>query len=147
MYRSEEDIQLLTELAGVLDQTVTDAGLSSGSYLILRELAAAPEPAAITGLAERLRAEPEAIAALSGRLVESGLAAARPNGVEATDAGRERAAALEERANEAMRAYVMERPHSATVYGLVASMQSGRFTVEDLLAFLQEGPGDAEDEM
>jgi len=26
------------------------------------------------------------------------------------------------------------------VYGLVASMQSGRFTVEDLLAFLAEGP-------
>ena len=48
--------------------------------------------------------------------------------------------ALEDRANEAMRAYVMERPHTATVYGLVASMQSGRFTVEDLLEFLAEGP-------
>ena len=44
-----------------------------------------------------------------------------------------------------MRAYVMERPHTATVYGLVASMQSGRFTVEDLLEFLAEGP-DGEDE-
>jgi hypothetical protein len=39
-----------------------------------------------------------------------------------------------------MREYVMNRPHTATVYGLVASMQSGRFTVEDLLAFLAEGP-------
>jgi len=26
------------------------------------------------------------------------------------------------------------------VYGLVGSMQSGRFTVEDLLEFLAEGP-------
>jgi hypothetical protein len=39
-----------------------------------------------------------------------------------------------------MRAYVLERPHTATVYGLMAAMQSGRFTVEDLLAFLAEGP-------
>ena len=60
--------------------------------------------------------------------------------MEATDSGRERARALEDGANEAMRAYVMERPHTATVYGLVASMQSGRFTVEDLLEFLAEGP-------
>ena len=65
---------------------------------------------------------------------------ARANGVEATDSGRERAQALEDQANEAMRAYVMERPHTATVYGLVASMQSGRFTVVDLLEFLAEGP-------
>ncbi len=39
-----------------------------------------------------------------------------------------------------MRDYVLERPHTATVYGLVASMQSGRFTVRDLLEFLAEGP-------
>jgi hypothetical protein len=39
---------------------------------------------------------------------------------------------------------VLERPHSATIYGLVASMQAGRFTVEDLIAFLLEG--DDEDE-
>ena len=45
-------------------------------------------------------------------------------------------------ANEAMRAYVLKRPHTATVYGLVASMQSGRFTVEDLLEFLAQGPTD-----
>ncbi len=28
--------------------------------------------------------------------------------------------------------------HTATVYGLVASMQSGRFTVTDLMEFLME---------
>ena len=39
-----------------------------------------------------------------------------------------------------MRAYVLERPHTATVYGLVAAMQTGRFTLEDLLAFIAEGP-------
>jgi len=38
----------------------------------------------------------------------------------------------------------MERPHTATVYGLVASMQAGRFTVEDLIAFISEGPTDPE---
>ena len=37
------------------------------------------------------------------------------------------------------RAYVVDRPHTATVYGLVASMQAGRFTVEDLIEFLAEG--------
>ena len=47
---------------------------------------------------------------------------------------------VESSANEAMRAHVLERPHSATVYGLVAAMQSGRFTVEDLIEFLEEGP-------
>ena len=46
----------------------------------------------------------------------------------------------------AMRAYVLERPHTATVYGLVASMQAGRFTVEDLLEMIAQGPSDAEDE-
>jgi hypothetical protein len=35
---------------------------------------------------------------------------------------------------------VVDRPHTATVYGLVAAMQGGRFTVEDLLAFLAQGP-------
>jgi len=39
---------------------------------------------------------------------------------------------------------VLERPHSATVYGLMASMQAGRFTVEDLIEFLMEDE-DAED--
>lgn len=145
MYRDEEDLQLLAELAGVLDQTVSEAGLSSGPYLVLRELIAHPGANAVTDLATRLSASPDEVAEMCGRLVGAGLAEARPNGVEATAAGAERAATLEERANEAMRAYVMERPHTATVYGLVASMQSGRFTVEDLLAFLAEGSGDAEE--
>ena len=140
MLRDEDDLQLLAELGGVLDQTVSAAGLSSGSYLVLRELVSTPGPNAITGLAERLGADPDEIADLCGRLVQSDLAATRANGVEATEAGLAAAATLEEQANEAMRAYVVERPHTATVYGLVASMQSGRFTVEDLLAFLAEGP-------
>lgn len=139
MYRDEDDLQLLAELAGVLDQTVTAAGLSAGSYLVLRELVASPGPNPVTELAARLSASPDEVAGLCGRLVEDDWAAARPNGVEATDSGLARARDLEDRANEAMRAYVVERPHTATVYGLVASMQSGRFTVEDLLAFLAEG--------
>ena len=142
MYRDEDDLQLLAELAGVLDETVTAAGLSAGSYLVLRELVAAPGPEPVTDLARRLSADPEEVAGLCGRLVQGELAAARPAGVEATARGRERAAALEAEANEAMRAYVLERPHTATVYGLVAAMQSGRFTVEDLLAFIAEGPSE-----
>lgn len=140
MYRDEDDLQLLAELAGVLDQTVTDAGLSQGPYLVLRELAAHEGPNAVTDLAARLGGGADEVATLCGRLVEAGLAEARPNGVAATAEGAATAAALEERANEAMRAYVMERPHTATVYGLVAAMQSGRFTVEDLLRFIAEGP-------
>jgi hypothetical protein len=146
VYRDEDDLQLLAELAGVLDETVTAAGLSPGSYLVLRELVAHPGPNAVTELAARLGGSADEVALLCGRLVEDGLAATRPNGVEATGPGRERAAALEERANESMLAYVMERPHTATVYGLVASMQSGRFTVEDLLEFLAEGPSGAEED-
>ena len=49
MLRDEEDLQLLAELAGVLDQTVSDAGLSAGAYLILRELVASPGPHPVTG--------------------------------------------------------------------------------------------------
>ena len=70
----------------------------------------------------------------------------RARGVEATEEGVATAAALEERANDAMLAYVIERPHTATVYGLVAAMQSGRFTVEDLLRFIAEGPSDGDPE-
>ena len=66
----------------------------------------------------------------------------RPNGVSATALGRARVALLEQEANTAIRAYVIERPHTATVYGLVASMQAGRFTIEDLIAFIAEGPTD-----
>ena len=140
MLRDEEDLQLLAELAGVLDQTVSDAGLSAGAYLILRELVADPEPHPVTGLAERLGAEPEELTNLCSRLIDLRMAEARPNGIAVTERGVERAAKIEADANEAMREYVMSRPHTATVYGLVASMQSGRFTVEDLLGFLAEGP-------
>lgn len=146
MYRSEEDIELLGELAGVLDQTVAAGGLSAGSYLVLRELVRADGPVAVKHLAEALEADGEEVASLSGRLVQDELAEVQPNGIAATDAGRERAARLEEEANEAMRAYVLERPHSATVYGLVASMRAGRFTVEDLIAFISEGPTEDDDE-
>jgi hypothetical protein len=146
MYRDEDDLRLLAELAGVLDQTVTAAGLSSGTYLVLRELAEAPAEVPVTELAERLRAEPDEIAELCGRLKQAGLAAPRPAGVAATEEGRATAGRLEGEANEAMRAYVLERPHTATVYGLVASMQAGRFTVRDLLEFLAEGPTDAGEE-
>lgn len=140
MLRSEDDLQLLAELAGVLDETVTAAGLSAGSYLVLRELVAHPGPNAVTELAGRLGADPDEIASLCSRLIDLHLAEVRGSGVEVTDGGLGRAARLEQDANEAMRAYVVERPHTATVYGLVAAMQSGRFTVEDLLTFLSEGP-------
>ena len=146
MYRDGDDLALLAELAGVLDQTVTAAGLSSGTYLVLRELTEATGPVGVTQLAERLGAGPDEVAELCGRLKEAGLAAPRPAGVEATEGGRAAAARLEEEANEAMRAYVLERPHTATVYGLVAAMQSGRFTVRDLLEFLAQGPTDEDDE-
>lgn len=139
MYRDEEDLALLAELAGVLDQTVAQAGLSSGSYLVLRELVASPGPQPVTALAQRLEASPDEVAELGGRLVRTGWAQVAGAGLSVTEGGRESAGELEERANEAMRAYVLERPHTATVYGLVAAMQTGRFTVADLLEFLAEG--------
>jgi hypothetical protein len=142
MLRDDADLELLAELAGVLDQTVNAAGLSSGSYLVLRELCRHEDPQEGAAVAAALSADPNEVAELCGRLVQHRLAEVAPTGVTATDAGREKAAAIETDANEAMRAYVLERPHTATVYGLVASMQSGRFTVEDLIRFLREGPGD-----
>lgn len=142
MYRSPEDIALLTELAGVLDQTVTEAGLSSGTYLVLRELVRAETPLAVTALAGRLHADPDEIAELSGRLIDVDLVTITGGKVGVTPVAAARINDLEQSANEAMRAYVLERPHTATVYGLVASMQSGRFTVEDLLEFLNEGPSE-----
>ena len=140
MYRDEADIELLTELAGVLDKTVSEAGLSSGSYLILRRLVAEPEAQPVTELARDLGAGPDEVAALAGRLVRGGWAEVRAGGLAATEGGREGVAELDERANDAMRAHVLERPHTATVYGLVAAMQTGRFTVDDLLEFIAEGP-------
>ena len=62
-------------------------------------------------------------------------------GLQATEGGREGAAELEDRANEAMREYVLERPHTATVYGLVAAMQSGRFTVAGPARLPRRGAG------
>jgi hypothetical protein len=126
----------------VLDEVVTAEGLSAGSYLVLRALVKDPAPQQVTAVAAGLRADPEEVALLGGRLVQAGLAEVGASGLGASERGRQRAAALEDRANDAMRAYVLERPHTATVYGLVAAMQSGRFTVEDLIEFLQEEPED-----
>ena len=142
MYRSEEDLTLLAELAGVLDQTVTGAGLSSGTYLVLRQLARTAAPTQVTRLAEGLGADPNEVAELAGRLADDGLVEVSAGGIQSTVAGAARVDQIEAAANEAMRSYVMERPHTATVYGLVAAMQTGRFTVEDLLEFLAEGPTD-----
>ena len=141
MYRSDEDLALLAELAGVLDATVVEAGLSAGSYLVLREVVAGDGGGiAVGALAERLGADPEEVAERGRRLNAAGLVEVRSGGLAATAAGRERLARVEDDANTAMRAYVLERPHTATVYGLVAAMQTGRFTLEDLLAFIAEGP-------
>ena len=145
MYRSEDDLALLAELAGVLDATVAAAGLSSGSYLVLREVVAGDEGGVAVGtVAERLGAGPDEVAEMGRRLNAEGLVEVRGGGLAATAAGRERLARLEDDANDAMRAYVLERPHTATVYGLVAAMQTGRFTLEDLLAFIAEGPTEEE---
>lgn len=142
MLRSDDDLALLAELAGVLDQTVTESGLSSGTYLVLRRLAGTDGPTAVTALAEHLSADAQEVAAMAGRLAAAGLAEVPGGGLRATDSGRTLIAEIEQNANQAMRDYVLERPHTATVYGLVAAMQSGRFTVEDLLEFLAEGPTD-----
>ncbi|HWH15795.1 MAG TPA: helix-turn-helix domain-containing protein [Miltoncostaeaceae bacterium] len=148
MYRSEEDLALLAELAGVLDQTVAARGLTSGTYLVLRELArsAVEAPVPVGDLAQRLGADGDEVAVLVQRLVQDDLAQLRPNGVQVSDTGRVTADAVEAEANEAMRAYVLERPHTATVYGLVAAMQSGRFTVEDLLEFIAEASRESEED-
>lgn len=146
MYRDEDDLQLLAELAGVLDERVARAGLSSGSYLILRDLLRNPGPQGVVAIAGRLEAEPEQVAPLCSRLIDLRMAEMHPAGIEVTERGTEQAAAIEADANTSMREYVLERPHTATVYGLVASMQAGRFTIEDLLAMLAEGPGAAGEE-
>lgn len=136
----------MAELAGVLDQTVAAEGLSSGTYLVLRELGREDGPQEITALAQRLGTSPDEIAELCGRLASGGLAEPMPNGMTISPEGADKAREIEERANAAIKAYVIDRPHTATVYGLVASMQGGRFTVEDLIAFLQEGPDQAGDD-
>ncbi|MSO45077.1 MAG: hypothetical protein EXQ74_07240 [Thermoleophilia bacterium] len=142
MYRDDDDIQLLTELAGVLDQVVLDAGLSSGSYMLLRELTTDGDGMSITALATHFRASPEEIGSAAKALSTAGLAEVDGAGLVATGVGRQAIEVIEQQANVAMRDYVLERPHSATVYGLVASMQSGRFTVADLLEFVMEDDPD-----
>ena len=145
MRRDEEDLQLLAEVAGVLDQVVMDAGLSSGSYLLLRALAADEDGASITELAGRFGAEPDEVVTAAKALSAAGLADVEGSGVVATAVGRQAIEEIDSRGNEAIRAYVLDRPHSATVYGLVASMQAGRFTVEDLIEFLLAPDDDADD--
>lgn len=143
MYRDEDDLQLLAEVAGVLDQVVMDAGLSSGSYLLLRSLAQDPDGKSLTALAAEFQAEPDEVAAAAKSLSTAGLVDVEGMGAVATGVGRQAIEEIDARGNEAIREYVLERPHSATVYGLMASMQAGRFTVEDLIAFLLE-PDDEE---
>lgn len=146
MYRDEDDLQLLAELAGLLDQRVARSGLTSGSYLVLRDLLAHPGPQAVTTMAGRLGAEPDEVAPLCSRLIDLHMASMRPAGVEVTERGREQAARIEDDATAQMRDHVLDRPHTATVYGLVASMRAGRFTVEDLLEMIAEGPSDEADD-
>jgi len=136
MYRDEDDLQLLAEVAGVLDQVVMEAGLSSGSYLLLRSLAAEPDGKSITALAQEFQADAEEIAGAAKSLSTAGLVDVEGAGVVSTAVGRQALDEINARGNQAIRDYVLDRPHSATVYGLVASMQSGRFTVEDLVEFL-----------
>lgn len=144
MYRDEDDLQLLAEVAGVLDQVVMDAGLSSGSYLLLRSLASEADGKSLTALAGEFQADPDDIAAAAKSLSTAGLVDVEGAGVVATAVGRQAIEEIDARGNAAIRDYVLERPHSATVYGLVASMQAGRFTVEDLIAFLLEPDEDDE---
>jgi hypothetical protein len=139
MYRDEDDLQLLAEVAGVLDQVVMDAGLSSGAFLLLRALAAEPDGQSVTALAERFTADPDEIALAAKSLAVAGLVDVEGTGVIATAVGRQAIGEIDARGNEAIRTYVLDRPHSATIYGLVASMRAGRFTVEDLIEFLMEG--------
>jgi hypothetical protein len=136
MYRDEDDLQLLAEVAGVLDQVVMEAGLSSGSYLLLQSLAKEPDGKSLTSLAAEFQAEPDDIASAAKSLSTAGLVDVEGVGVVSTAVGRQALEEINARGNEAIREYVLDRPHSATVYGLVASMQSGRFTVEDLVEFL-----------
>lgn len=148
MYRSEQDIALLTELLGVLDQTVAANGLTSGTYLVLRALHGADtsEPSPVTVIAEQLEADGTEVAEMLRRLAQDGLADVRPNGVRITGDGIARLSRTEDEANAAIREHVLDRPHTATVYGLVAAMQAGRFTVDDLLEFVAEGAGPGDDE-
>ncbi len=138
MLRDEDDLQLLAEVAGVLDQVVLGTGLSPGSYLLLRELVANPDGRTITQLAESFEAKPDDVVSAAHALSTAGLSAVEGTGVVATGVGRQLAEKIETDGNAAIRDYVLGGEHTATVYGLVASMQSGRFTVTDLMEFLME---------
>jgi len=140
VYRSPDDIALLTELAGVLDETVSQNGLSAGTYLVLRQLVRAGKPMGISALSMVLEAEPDEVAEMARRLSSGGWAQVRGPGVEATPLAVDLLTRIDDAAATAMRAHVLETPHSPTVYGLVAAMQTGRFTVDDLLEFIAEGP-------
>ncbi len=145
MYRSPDDIALLTELAGVLDETIADAHLTSGMYLILREVVKSDVPVPIGDLAERFEADKDQVAQLCSRLAIDELLVVRGTGMERTPIAIARVNDIEHRANEAMRAFVLDRPHSPTVYGLVAAMQTGRFTVSDLIDFINTGADEDDD--
>jgi len=147
VYRSEDDIALLTEFLGVLDQSVAANGLSAGTYLVLRGVDDAGDgPVPVTELAEALGAEGDDVAAMLRRLSDDGLVDVKPNGVAITAAGTQKRRVTDDAADEAIRAHVLSVPHTATVYGLVASMRGGRFTVDDLLEFIAQGPGPGDDQ-
>ena len=96
----------------------------------LHHLARHPDGDSITALAAHFDAQPDEIAAAAKSLATAHLVDVDGAGVVATAVGRQAIDEIDGRGNEAIREYVLERPHSATVYGLVASMQAGRFTVE-----------------
>ena len=146
MYRDEDDLQLLAELAGVLDQTVTDAGLSRAPTSSCASWWRTPGPTRSPTWPRASGAGPTRWRRCAGGSWRPGWRRRGPTAWRRPSEGVATAAALEERANDAMLAYVIERPHTATVYGLVAAMQSGRFTVEDLLRFIAEGPSDGDPE-
>ena len=131
----------------MLDQTINDAGLSSGTYLVLRQLAKAGKPMGVSAMAMVLEAEPEEVAELTRRLADANWVTVRGQGVEILPYVAKRMEELDAQATEAMREHVLDRAHSPTVYGLVAAMQGGRFTVDDLLEFINEDPDADEDEM
>ena len=100
MYRDEDDLQLLAELAGVLDQTTTPGSQACTWSCASWSPTPAPTPSPIwrSGLGRAGRGR-RAVRAPGRRRARRGA----PNGVQATAGGEpDRAAALEERANEAM---------------------------------------------
>ena len=103
MYRDEDDLQLLTELAGVLDQVVIEAGLSSGSCLLLRELAAEPDGRSLAQLAEIFGTDTDEIASAAGSFTTAGITAVEGSNMVATGVGRQVAVQIESDGNVAFR--------------------------------------------